>query len=182
MRRILLKQFVLFSAIVLLINPVYAQTEIEFLDAKITFEIPGDSLWKIASNNVKKDSPGGMLDIKREVIKDSTGREIIVAIGMIFKKVPLNVNWNEYITLTVARMEIVGDIYKILNYEDGAFSMQPATALYTNGFFRGRDFTMITCLFLNKGVGLVVICTATDGMFDKVEQEMLDFIKSIVIK
>ncbi len=154
----------------------------EFSGHKIAFNIPGEKIWKAAQKRVPRRGSQGIVVLKRKVIIDDKGNKIIPNIGITLTKLSDKTTFNEFAVLNMSMMMQNAKIVKFVENSEYLLSIEQAAITYFKYSYGGIDHKVIFSQMMYENIGIVVICDATDGVFDEVEGEFKEFIKSINIK
>jgi len=160
-----------------------AQVEIESFGSTIVYEPPDSAVWHLAERNYLSDRNVGYVIFKRQSILDSTGREIIPNLAIIYEEVSDSADLIVYSFLKRqnARFQVV----KVLGPDSHVFSF--ANAIGYEGTYPDREIPdivhrILVGHMLHARTGLQVMGDATDEVFPKVEQEVRRFLHSVRFK
>ena len=79
------------------------------------------------------------------------------------------------------RTQIPLAVKKVITYRDGSLNYRNSVG-YEGEYVKGVVHKVFVAHMRQKQVGLQVICDLTDGVYDKVEADMRDFLRSITFK
>ncbi|MFZ5868710.1 MAG: hypothetical protein ACOYXY_22725 [Thermodesulfobacteriota bacterium] len=172
-----------FAAIVVLFFQFVcvAQAEEAFtaFGSTVVFVSPDPSKWNLVHNGMVKDSKGHLLMFECNPIKDAEGRNVRPVIAIICEQVPDSLDVIKYSIWK--RTQIPLDVKKVMTYQDGSLTYRNSVG-YEGEYVKGVVHKVFVAHMRHKQVGLQVICDSTDGVYDKVEADMRDFLRSITFK
>ncbi|MBN1907113.1 MAG: hypothetical protein JW927_18685 [Deltaproteobacteria bacterium] len=161
----------------------WAQTSIDAFGDSILFSKPNEKVWTL----VKEVDPGegtkGIRVFKHEKITGDKGVSTEPAISLIFEEVPKSMNAAAY------ALKGIEDIEKSLKitwsllggYPD--YSSDQHSIVYKARYIKsGIPHRVYLCYILYNNTGVVIIADSAEDVFKQVDEDMLAFIKSVVIR
>lgn len=146
----------------------------------VSYARPDPAKWDLVHNGVNAQSKAYLLMFKHKPIKDSEGRDIEPVIAAICEAVT---DSSDVIMYSIRkRTQVSFDVKKLLTAQGGDFTHRNSVG-YDGEYNRGAVVHKVIVGHLrHQGVGIQVICDSTDGVYDKVEEDMRGFMRSITFK
>ncbi len=161
----------------------WAQTTIDAFGSRIFFTKPDEKVWSL----VKEADPGegikGIRVFKHAKITGDKGVSTEPVISLIYEEVPKSMNAAAY------AMKGIEDIEKTLKitwsllggYPD--YSSDQHSVVYKARYIKsGVPHRVYLCYILYNNTGVVIIADSAEDVLKQVDEDMLDFIKSVVIR
>jgi hypothetical protein len=145
----------------------------------VVFVSPDPSKWNLVHNGMVKESKGHLLMFECNPIKDAEGRNVRPVIAIICEQVSDSLDVIQYSIWK--RTQIPLAVKKVITYRDGSLNYRNSVG-YEGEYVKGVVHKVFVAHMRHKQVGLQVICDSTDGVYDKVEADMRDFLRSITFK
>lgn len=146
----------------------------------VNFSRPDPANWKVVHDGIDARSNKYLLMYQHVPIKDAQGRDIEPVIALICESVPES---SDVIMYSIAKRTQVGfNVNKLLTWQDGSLTYKNSVG-FDGEYQKGAVLHKVLVAHMRHGTaGLQVICDSTDGVYDKVEKDMRDFLKSITFK
>jgi hypothetical protein len=159
---------------------VYAQESITTHGSTVTYARPDPANWKLVHNGIDERSKAYLLAFQRNPIKDAEGRPIEPVIALICESVPESLDVIRY--SIAKRGQVPFDVKRVISAQDGSFTHRNSVG-YEGEYKKGSVVHKVLVAHMRHGkAGLQVICDSTDGVYDKVEEDMRSFLRSITFK
>lgn len=172
------------AAIVLLIfsfaSMAGAQESFTAHGSTVNFTRPDAANWKVVHDGIDARSNKYLVMYQRSPIKDAEGRDIEPVIAIICESVP---DSSDVIMYSIAkRTQTAFNVNKLLTWQDGSLTYKNSVG-FDGDYKKGSVIHKVLIAHMRHGAaGLQVICDSTDGVYDKVETDMRNFLKSITFK
>lgn len=159
-----------------------AQTSIDAFGSRIIFENPDENVWTLVKEAEPGEGKKGVRVFKRAKIMGDNGVSAEPVISLIFEKVPKSMNAAAY------SMKGLEDIEKSLKitwnllggYPD--FSSDKHSVVYKARYTKsGIPHKAYICYILYNSTGVVIIADTSEDVLKQVNEEMIAFIKSVII-
>jgi len=151
--------------------------QINIEDWHFSFELPSEK-WSLKDKQEDREKSIALYGYKREWILDSKNRKIIPNIGIVFEKVPKDMDVIVY--SANLRMRIGFEVEKVFTHLDGTISLENAIGYigkYTNSY--NIKHTVMVVHAIHKGIGAQIIMDATTEVFPIVENEFNQTLKTL---
>lgn len=159
-----------------------AQAKIDELEKKygVTFDLP-DKEWSFNENDTREDNEKSVYFFKRNSILSSNNIAVSPAIGIIFENVGAGVNVLEYSNYMI-NQEPKLETKKLLSEEDGDIFSQGAIGFQGESVYAdGNVHTIFSIFIMKNGVAINVVLDTFKDIYPQMQQDFLQFIKSINI-
>jgi hypothetical protein len=156
-----------------------AQKSFTAFGSTVNYALPNPDQWMLVKNGMHKGSKKYLLMFEHKPIKDAKGRTIKPVMAVICEPVPESMDAIKYSIWK--RGQTPFSVNKMLSFQDGDFTHRNAIG-YDGEYEKIVKHRVLVAHMRDKAVGLQVICDSTDGVYDKVEEEMRSFLKSITFK
>jgi hypothetical protein len=146
----------------------------------VNFSRPDPANWKVVSDGIDARSNKHLLMYKHIPIKDAEGRYIEPVIAIICESVP---DSSDVIMYSIAkRTQTAFNVSKLMTWQDGSLTYKNSVG-FDGDYKKGSVIHKVLVAHMrHAAAGLQVICDSTDGVYDKVEKDMRDFLSSITFK
>ncbi len=159
---------------------VQAQESLTAHGSTVMYARPNAADWQLVHNGIDARSKAYLLMFKRNPIKDAQGRPIEPVIAIICESIPGSVDVIRY--SIAKRGQVPFDVKRMMTPQDGSFTHRNSVG-YEGEYQRGSVVHKVLVAHMRHGeAGLQVICDSTDGVYDKVEEDMRSFLHSITFK
>jgi len=146
----------------------------------VMYARPDAANWNLVHNGIEARSKAYLLMFKRNPIKDAEGRPIEPVMAIICEEVPESLDVIRY--SIAKRAQIPFDVNRLMTPQDGSFTHKNSVG-FEGEYKRGSVVHKVLVAHMRHGeVGLQVICDSTDGVYDKVEEDMRTFLRSLTFK
>jgi len=157
----------------------HAQESFTAYAATVNFTRPDPANWNLVRNGMDKKSKKYLIMFEHNPIEDSKGRNIKPVIAIICEKVPDSVDAIRY--SIAKRVHTPFKVNKMMSHQDGSFTYRNAIG-YEGEYKRKVVHKVLVGHLRHAAVGVQVICDSTDGVYDKVEADMRNFLRSVTFK
>jgi hypothetical protein len=146
----------------------------------LSYARPDPAKWIVVQNGVDARSKAYLLMFKHTPIKDPQGRDIEPVMAVICEPVT---DSSDVIKYSISkRVQVPFDVKKLLTPQEGDFTHRNSVG-YDGEYTRGSVVHKVIVGHLrHQQVGVQVICDSTDGVYDQVEADMREFLRSITFK
>jgi hypothetical protein len=157
-----------------------AQESFTAFGSTVNFARPDSAHWKVVSDGMDAKSNKFLLMYQHSPIKDTEGRDIEPVIALICEPVP---DSSDVIMYSIAKRTQVGfNVNKLLTWQDGSLTYKDSVG-YDGDYKKGAVMHKVLVAHMRHGAtGLQVMCDSTEGVYDKVEADMKNFLRSITFK
>ena len=169
-------------SVVLCYCVVVAQAQDSFtaFGSTVMYARPDPSRWNLVHNGIDSKSNAYLLMFQRKPIKDAEGRAIEPVIAVICEKVA---DASDVIRYSIAkRMRMPFSVKKMMAPQSSDFAYGNAIGYEGEYTIESVPHKVFVAHMRHKEVGVQVICDSTDGVFDKVEGDMRNFLRSLTFK
>lgn len=171
---------ILFAAALVLLSSTAFADEVEMHDQTMLYQPPDSSCWNIVMDEFDKDTGVGIRMFKRSPLIDPEGNAIEPVIAVIYEKLPSD---SEDLIVYSTRLRATqGARFQIDSIEPPQkLGMKYERAIFYDGhYLKGPVRHEILVVHMMKGdIGVQIICDSTDGVYDRVAEDMMAFIRSI---
>ncbi len=155
-----------------------AQNSFTAYGSKIVYSRPDAAQWKVMHDGIHPKSKAYLLTFQHVPIKDAQGREIEPVMALICESTPGSPDVIQY--SISKRVGAPFDVNKVLTPQEGYFTHKNSVG-YMGQYQRGSVLHRVIIGHLRRrDVGVQVICDSTDGVYEKVESDMLQFLRSVI--
>jgi hypothetical protein len=150
--------------------------------SKIYFAPPDTSRWELFQNSMDSISHKYVLMFKSVPITDNLGRQIESVISILVEHVKDSSNIVNYSLWK--RTQVPFEVKKVLTCDTINFSWFacPNVIGYEGSYTKVDIVHRLFVVHMRRAVvGVQIICDSTDGVYEKVESAMRDFIRSVGI-
>jgi hypothetical protein len=146
----------------------------------VVFTRPDPAQWILVQNGVDAKSGKYLVMFKHKPIKDAEGRDVEPVMALISEPVT---DSSDIVTYSIhKRTQVPLEVKKLITYKDGGFAYQNAVGYEAEYTRKDVLHKVLLGHLRHKEAGLQVICDSTDGVYDKVEDDMRNFLRSINFK
>lgn len=173
-----MRKLILIIIIINLTNHGFAQFKLnEWID-QIKFEVPDTNNWIQISKFPAQKFLKGSIKFKHKPIVDSLGRPIEPVIALLYENSPDTIDLIVYSINTLANKPFKLN-YKFLGgYPE--YSSEKISVVYEGKYINsGEKHRLNIGYILHNDIVIEIICDATDGVYNEVEKEFKEFIKSV---
>jgi hypothetical protein len=177
-------KFKIFFILILLPSSfLLSQTSLQAFGSEISYVEPDSSVWRLVENEFIAERKMGYSIYKHSEIEDNTGRMIIPNIAVVYEWVSDSTDLIVYSVLKGKSAKF--SITKVLGPVSKAFSYENAVGY--EGIYRDKkDSTIVHRVIIgyliHKNIGVQAICDATEGVYEKVESDFRNFLRSFSFK
>jgi len=163
-----------------LVLPAEAQESFTVHSSTVLYGRPDAAQWRLMNDGIDANSKAYLVMFKRTPIKDAEGREIEPVMAIICESVPSSTDVIQY--SIAKRVNTPFQVNSLLTPQQGYFTHKNSVG-YQGEYKRGSVLHKVLIGHLrNRDVGVQVICDSTDGVYDKVEADMLGLLRSITFQ
>jgi hypothetical protein len=146
----------------------------------VNYAQPDPAKWKPVHNGTDAKSNKYLFMFQHTPIKDAEGHDIEPVIALISESVP---DSSDVIMYSIAkRAQVPFEVKKLITWQDGSFTYRNSVG-FEGEYKKGAVLHKVLIGHLrHKESGVQIICDSTDGVYDKVETDMRDFLRSITFK
>jgi hypothetical protein len=157
-------------------------TYVQVYGSKIYFAPPDTSHWELVENSMDSSSHKYVLMFKSEPITDNLGRQIQPVLSILVEFIK---DSSDIISYSIwKRTQVPFEVKKVMACDTINFSWFacPNVIGYEGVYPKGDVIHRVFVVHMRRAaVGVQIICDSTDGVYDKVEFAMRDFIRSVGI-
>jgi hypothetical protein len=157
----------------------FAQTSFSAFNSTIIYTPPNSDNWERVQDHLDTQTNKYILMFKRAPIEDDQGRLIQPVIAIICERVPDSTNLIVY--SMNKRLQTRFTVDHVLTPDSDSLKYKYALS-YRGHFGEQIVHKLVVGHFIGDNAGLQVICDATEGVYAKVESDMVSFLRSIQIK
>ncbi len=157
----------------------HAQQSFTAHGSTVIYAAPDSSQWNLVNDGIHPKSGGYLLMFEHKPIADAQGRPIKPVIAVICEPVK---DSSDVIKYSIAkRLQVPFEVKKMLIPQRGDFTYKNAVG-FEGQYDKGVIHKVLIGHMRHKEVGLQIICDSTDGVYDKVDSDMRNFLKSVNFK
>lgn len=161
----------------------WAQSTIDAFGAKIIFTKPNEEAWTLVKEINPSENSKGVRTFKYVKITGDKGATVEPVISLIVEKVMGTSDAMAYSLNGLKRMQESSNLTWDVLGGYPAYSSDRHSIVYKGSYTRsGAIHKVYLCYILSNGIGVVVIADSTKDDFSQVDDDMLAFIKSVVIQ
>jgi hypothetical protein len=166
----------LVSVFFLIVFAAHAQDSFTAYGSTVKFTSPDPAKWKLTRNGMDEKTKKYVVMFEHNPIQDAEGRAISPVIAIIAESVPDSLDLIHY--STQLRGHTPYKVNKMISHQDGSLAHKNSVG-YEGEYERGVVHRILIGHLRHGAVGVQVICDSTDGVYDKVEAEMRNVLRSV---
>ena len=167
-----------FTFLVVTINITVAQKSIEVSGKRINYQNPNSAEWLLVQEAKPKPGFKGVLMFKHKPILDDEKRPIEPVFAIVYEQIDEVKDAIEYSVSCLGNKP-----YKISHKLLGGFSEYSSdmhSVVFKGEYVNsGVKHKVLLGYIYHDSVGIEIIADATEGVYSKVEKEMMQFLKSV---
>ena len=143
---------------------------------KLAFVLPSEA-WKLSEHGEHPEKGFSYYIYKRTPIEDKAGRRVIPNVGVIFERLPEEMDVITY--SVIKRIATPFKVDSVFCWESGPISIKNAVGYIGSYEDKGIEHTILVAHIVNDKIGIQVIMDATQSVYPKVEGEFKFMMKSM---
>ena len=163
----------------LFVCAAHAEESFTAFGSTVSYARPDPAQWKLVRNGMVKNSKAYLLMYERNPIKDSEGRNVRPVIAIVCEMVPDTLDVIRY--SISKRGQTPFKVNELLTPQDGSFSYGNSVG-FEGGYKKIVEHKILVGHMRHGKVGLQVICDSSEEVFNQVEEDMRNFLRSITFK
>ncbi len=161
-------------------QPAPAQESFTTQGSTVLYARPDPAVWNLVNNGTDPKSGAYLIMFKRSPIKDAQGRDIEPVMAIICESVPDSLDVIQY--SIGKRAQIPFKVNEMMTPQRGDFTYGNSVG-FEGEYQKGQVLHKVLIAHMRHGkVGAQMICDSTDGVYDKVQPDMREFLRSITFK
>ena len=167
------------SVFLLIVFPAHAQNSFTAYGSTVKFTSPDPAKWELTRNEMDEKSKKYLVMFEHHPIQDAEGRAIRPVIAIIAESVPDSLDVIQFSIRL--RGHTPFQVNKMVSQQDGSLTHKNSVG-YEAEYERGVLHKILIGHLRHGAVGVQVICDSTDGVYDKVEADMRNFLRSVTLR